>query len=63
MTPPSQYRVVCSGKGRRHALHRYERDTLEVAEWTVTYLTVQPWTKPCRPLKIERRHIGEWQAA
>lgn len=56
-----QYRAVCAGRGKKHALHRYERATLADAEWTADYLTRQAWTKPCRPFTIEARPIGEWE--
>lgn len=57
------YRVVCSGRGRVHALHKYERETEELAVWTRDYLERQKWSESCRPMVVERREIGEWEAA
>jgi hypothetical protein len=55
----TEYRIRCSGKGRKHSMHVYLRDA-DVIQWHREYLERQPWTSECRPFVVEERSVGMW---
>jgi hypothetical protein len=51
----TEYRIRCSGEGKRHEPHVYSIDREE-------FLMLQRWTKEsgCRPFVVEERSVGMW---
>jgi len=55
-----EFRIRCSGEGKRHELHGCWPTSEDAVESRIAYLEKQPWTKPCRPFVVESREVGPW---